>query len=65
MLTQDQINRQDLVDNTIHKMLERLTGKQLPHNIEFLGSIRDEIAYQLRSYGLMKSEDFYPYDWES
>jgi hypothetical protein len=68
-LTQAQIDRQDLVDNSIFEMLTKiLDRKNVPENysdcwnIYDIGIIRDAVEKLLvRDYHFMISEEFYPY----
>jgi hypothetical protein len=63
-LTEVQLERQDFVDNAIHELLQGLnpSGKEIPWNIETIGSIRDTIQYWLVEYYNFTDEiTFYPF----
>jgi hypothetical protein len=60
-LTQQQLDRQDFVDNTIREMLGTLTGKEeIDWDIELIGNVRDAIAYNLALAKIMDRDNFYP-----
>jgi len=61
--TDDQINRQDFVDNEIYDLLNRLipsTG-EIEWDIEMIGDIRDTIQHWLVDrYKVVDELEFYP-----
>ena len=58
-LTEVQLERQDFVDNAIHELLQELnpSEKEIPWNIETIGSIRDTIQYWLVEHYKLIDED--------
>lgn len=62
-LSEEQINRQDFVDNSIFQLIKELnpTNKKIEWNIEEIGSVRDCILRLFLSKNLCKEKDFYPY----
>ncbi len=63
-LTDVQLERQDFVDNAIHELLRIVnpSDKEIPWNIEAIGSIRDTIQYWLvEYYNLTDESTFYPF----
>jgi len=62
-LSEDQIMRQDFVDNEIYDLVKRLipsTGK-IEWNIEMIGDIRDTIQHWLvDKHKIVEELDFYP-----
>jgi hypothetical protein len=62
-LTEDQIKRQDFVDNQIYDLVKRLTHskREIEWNIEMIGDIRDTIQHWLvDEYGIVDELEFYP-----
>lgn len=59
-LTERQIERQDLVDSTIHRCLEELAGKPIQWDISLIGAVRDVVGEEFRSRGVMNEKEFYP-----
>jgi hypothetical protein len=59
-LTQEQLDQQDRVDGTVHRMLEELAETELPHDIEVTSEIRDIVIFWLKDRGYINEEDFYP-----
>lgn len=64
-LTQEQIDRQDFVDNTIREFIEKISEGKIdfytPSNSS-IGEIRDAVEGMLvRDYRIMTSQEFYPY----
>ncbi len=58
-LTQQQIDRQDYVDNAIYDLIVDLVGYLVPWDIAAISEIRDDIQkYYLDQYQLF---DFYPW----
>ena len=61
--TDDQINRQDFVDNEIYDLLNRLipsTG-EIEWDIEMIGDVRDTIQHWLVDrYKVVDELEFYP-----
>lgn len=64
MLTNKQIERQDLVDNEIFQLLNNLnpTSEKLDWNIEFISEIREVVMDVLLEHTTMTEMDFYPYE---
>jgi len=61
--TEDQIKRQDFVDNQIYDLVTRLVplAKEIEWNIEMIGDIRDTIQHWLvDKYGIVDELEFYP-----
>ena len=62
-LTEDQIKRQDLVDNGIFDLVKRLnpSRRELEWDIEMIGDIRDTIQHWLVDrYKMVDKLKFYP-----
>ena len=62
-LNEDQIKRQDFVDNKIYELVNQLvpSEKKIGWNIEMIGDIRDTIQHWLvDKYGLVDELEFYP-----
>ena len=63
-LTDEQIKRQDDVDNAIFELLEQLnpSSKKLDWDIEYIGAVRDEIErIFVDELKLCSEQEFYPY----
>ena len=62
-LTEQQIKRQDFVDNAIFELINELfpSDKEVEWDIEAIGEIRDAIQSQLVTRGLCTEQEFYPY----
>lgn len=62
-LTEQQIERQDFVDNAIFNLIDELvpSDKEMEWDIEAIGEIRDAIQSQLVTRGFCTDQDFYPY----
>lgn len=62
-LTDEQIERQDFVDNAIYHLVNELipSDKEMDWDIEVIGNIRDTIQSNLVEKGLCIEQDFYPY----
>ena len=62
-LTEQQIERQDFVDNAIFNLIDELvpSDKEMEWDIEAIGEIRDAIQSQLVNRGLCTEQEFYPY----
>jgi DNA polymerase sigma len=61
--TEDQIKRQDFVDNEIYDLVKRLipSEKEIEWNIEMIGDIRDTIEHWLvDKYKIADELEFYP-----
>ena len=61
--TEDQINRQDIVDNQICDLVKRLipTSREIEWDIEMIGDIRDRIQHWLVDrYEIVEELEFYP-----
>jgi hypothetical protein len=62
-LSEDQIRRQDFVDNQIYDLVKRLipSRKEIGWNIEMIGEIRDTIQHWLVDrYKVVEDMEFYP-----
>ena len=62
-LTEDQIKRQDFVDNQIYDLVTRLNSstREIEWNIEMIGDIRDTIQHWLVDHYKIADElEFYP-----
>ena len=62
-LTEQQIERQDFVDNAIYDLINELipSDKEMEWDIEVIGEVRDAIQAQLVERGLCTEQEFYPY----
>ena len=61
--TEDQIKRQDFVDNEIYDLVKRLISseKEIDWDIEIIGEIRDIIQHWLvDKYKIVDELEFYP-----
>lgn len=61
--TEEQIKRQDFVDNEIYDLLKRLipSTKEIEWNIEMTGDIRDTIqCWLVDRYKIVDKLEFYP-----
>ena len=61
--TEDQIKRQDFVDNEIYDLVKRLSPSksEIEWNIEMIGDIRDTIQHWLVDrYKIVGELEFYP-----
>ena len=62
-LSDDQIRRQDFVDNQIYDLVKRLTPstREIEWDIEMIGDIRETIQHWLVDrYKIAKELEFYP-----
>jgi hypothetical protein len=61
-LSEDQINRQDFVDNQIYDLVKRLipSAREIEWNIEMIGDIRDTTQYPLQAHRAF-SDRFWPH----
>ena len=65
-LNEDQIKRQDFVDNKIYELVNQLvpSEKKIGWNIEMIGDIRDTIQHWLvDKYEVVDELEFYPW-WQ-
>lgn len=62
-LTDQQISRQDFVDNAIHDLINELipSVKEMEWDIEVIGEVRDVIQAMLVGRGICTEQEFYPY----
>ena len=63
IFTEDQIKRQDFVDNQIYDLVKRLTPSksEIEWDIEMIGDIRDTIQHWLvDKYKIVDELEFYP-----
>lgn len=63
-LTDEQIKRQDFVDNAVYHMIREVnpTGKMIAWNIEMIGDVRDVIRQWLvERMNITSEQSFYPY----
>jgi len=61
--TEDQLKRQDFVDNQIYDLLKRLvpSKREIGWDIEMIGDIRDTIQHWLvDKYKIVDELEFYP-----
>jgi len=61
--TEDQIKRQDFVDNQIYDLMKRLvpSAREIEWDIEMIGDIRDTIQHWLVDrYKIVGELEFYP-----
>ena len=61
--TEDQIKRQDFVDNQIYDLVKRLvpSAREIEWDIEMIGDIRDTIQHWLVDhYKIFDESGFYP-----
>jgi len=61
--TEDQIKRQDFVDNQIYDLVKQLipSTREIEWDIEMIGDIRDTIQHWLvNRYKIVDELDFYP-----
>jgi len=61
--TEDQIKRQDFVDNQIYELAKRLipSRREIEWDIEMIGDIRDTIQHWLVDrYKIVDELEFYP-----
>ena len=61
--TEDQIRRQDFVDNEIYDLVKRLipTSREIEWDIEMIGDIRDTIQdWVVDKYKVVEELEFYP-----
>ncbi len=62
-LSEDQIKRQDFVDNEIYNLINRLnpSKREIEWNIEMIADIRDTIQHWLVDrYKIIDELEFYP-----
>jgi hypothetical protein len=62
-LTEDQIKRQDFVDNQIYDLVRRVipSTREIEWDIEMIGGIRDTIQHWLvDQYKIVDELEFYP-----
>ena len=62
-LTDQQISRQDFVDNAIYDLINELipSDKEMEWDIEVIGEVRDVIQAMLVGRGICTEQEFYPY----
>ena len=62
-LTDQQITRQDFVDNVIYNLINELipSDKEMVWDINAIGEVRDAIQAILVGRGLCTEQEFYPY----
>ena len=62
-LSEEQMKRQDFVDNQIYDLVKRLTpsSREIEWNIEMIADIRDTIQHWLVDrYKIVEELEFYP-----
>lgn len=61
-LTDEQIERQDLVDNAIFSLLNEINPSKvdLDWDIELIGSVRDCIQREFMERNICSAQEFYP-----
>lgn len=63
-LTEEQIKRQDYVDNAIYQLIRKInpSDKEIAWDIEMIGEIRDVIEeWMVERLGITDEKDFYPW----
>jgi len=62
-LTEQQIKRQDFVDNEVFRLIQRLfpANKQVKWDIEVIGAVRDVIQNEVDKKKVMNKKQFYPF----
>lgn len=63
-LTDEQIKRQDFVDNTIYHLIQEVnpTNKTVAWDIEMIGDVRDVIEkWLVERINITNEQTFYPY----
>lgn len=62
-LTQQQIDRQDFVNDAIYGLLSELAGKELDYEDmhDLIGSVRGFISAEFNDLGIMPEKEFYPW----
>ena len=62
-LTDQQISRQDFVDNAIYDLINELipSDKEMEWDIEVIGEVRDVIQAMFVGRGICTEQEFYPY----
>lgn len=66
-LTDEQIKRQDLVDNAIYHLIQEVNpaGKTIEWDIEMIGDVRDVIReWLVERMNVISEQRFYPYSQE-
>ena len=61
-MSDEQIKRQDFVDNAIFELIHRInpTGRQISWDIEMIGNIRDSIISELQNKLGISEFEIYP-----
>lgn len=52
--------RQDVVDNAVHNLIEELIGTKCDWEMEITGDVREAIVEVLEHHGIIKADEFYP-----
>jgi hypothetical protein len=63
-LTQEEIKRQDYVDNAIYQLIREINpaDKKIEWDIEMIGDVRDVIAeWMIERLKITDEQNFYPY----
>ena len=62
-LIDQQISRQDFVDNAIYDLINELipSDKEMEWDIEVIGEVRDVIQAMFVGRGICTEQEFYPY----
>jgi len=63
-LSRKQLERQDLVDNEIYELIQKLlpsAKKRIEWDIEIIGAVRDAIQSEVVGRKAMSEVQFYPY----
>lgn len=60
-LTQQQIDRQEFVNDLIYDLLSDLAGKEIEDETDLIGSVRDFISAEFNDLGIMPEKEFYPW----
>lgn len=63
IFTEQQIERQDFVDNVIFDLINELipSDNEIGWDIELIGEVRDRIQTKLVEKGICTKQEFYPY----
>lgn len=63
-LTDQELRRQDFVDNAIFELIQRLlpTGVSIDWDMSLIGPVRDAITRELVVRGLVDEQQFYAYE---
>ena len=60
-LTQQQMDRQEFVDDLIYDLISELAGMEIVDATDLIGSVRDFISAEFNDLGIMPEKEFYPW----